>query len=228
MKDYGQFCPVAKAAKLFCERWTALILRDLGAGPLRFSELQRGVPLMSPSLLSRRLKDLEAEGVVVRWPVAGGSLYALTEAGQDFLPAVQTLAVCGQRWSRRQLEAGEIDLGLAIWMLERGVDPQAFGAKRHVLAMTLSDQRAKARDWWFVSEAGTSELCLEDPGHGIDLYLTLSLPDLIYIRRGDLPLKEALESGRLDAHGPSRLIRRLGAWFNLGPHTKIASRRQAA
>jgi len=66
MRSYGQFCPIAKAAELFCERWTALILRDLAAGATRFSQLRRGVPLASPTLLSRRLKELEAEGIIER------------------------------------------------------------------------------------------------------------------------------------------------------------------
>ena len=64
MKSYGQFCPVAKAAEVFCERWTALVLRDLGAGVSRFSDLQRGVPLMSPTLLFKCLRRLEAEVLI--------------------------------------------------------------------------------------------------------------------------------------------------------------------
>jgi DNA-binding HxlR family transcriptional regulator len=71
MKSYGQFCPVAKAAEIFCERWTALIIRDLAAGAERFADLHRGVPLMSPTLLSCRLKQLESEGIVERRPAGG-------------------------------------------------------------------------------------------------------------------------------------------------------------
>ena len=61
MVRYGQFCPVAKTSELFCERWMPLILRELMCGSHRFSEIQRGVPLISPSLLSKRL--VEAMGV---------------------------------------------------------------------------------------------------------------------------------------------------------------------
>ncbi len=74
MRSYGQFCPVAKAAELFCERWNALIIRDLAGGPRRFSELQRGVPLMSPSLLSQRLKQLaDKRGVLWRYETNVGA-----------------------------------------------------------------------------------------------------------------------------------------------------------
>ena len=57
---YGQYCPLAQASQILCERWTLLVVRELIAGSTRFNELRRGVPLMSPTLLSRRLKQLEA------------------------------------------------------------------------------------------------------------------------------------------------------------------------
>ncbi len=227
MRGYGQFCPVAKAAELFCERWTALILRDLGAGATRFSELRRGVPLLSPTLLSRRLRQLAAEGVVRRRPAAAGRgfTYHLTEAGREFLPLVQGLAVWGQRWTRRQLAAEEIDLGLLIWSLERGVAPAALGPGQTVVQLEVTDQPAAKRHWWFVNRADGCELCLKDPGFEVALYLAATLPDLIYLVRGDLALSRALDSGRLQAHGGQPARRALGAWLNLGPLAKVASRR---
>src|SRR5262245_52208089 len=104
MRSYHQFCPVAKAAQVFCERWTALIVRDLAGGERRFSDLQRGVPLASPTMLSQRLRQLEAEGIVLRHRSAGrGSLYRLSKSGEEFVPLVAGLAVWGQRWTRRAL-----------------------------------------------------------------------------------------------------------------------------
>lgn len=227
MRGYGQFCPVAKAAELFCERWTALILRDLGAGATRFSELQRGVPLLSPTLLSRRLRQLVAEGVVRRRPAAAGRgfTYHLTEAGREFLPLVQGLALWGQRWTRRQLAAEEIDLGLLIWSLERGVAPAALGPGQTVVQLEVTDQPAAKRRWWFVNRAEGCELCLKDPGFEVSLYLAATLPDLIYLVRGDLALSRALDSGRLQAHGGRPARRALRAWLNLGPLAKVASQR---
>ena len=55
---YGQFCPVSMAAEIMCTRWTPLVLRELLAGTRRFNDLRRGVPRMSPALLSNRLKEL--------------------------------------------------------------------------------------------------------------------------------------------------------------------------
>lgn len=230
MESYGQFCPVAKAAALFCERWTPLIIRDLACGASRFSELQRGAPLMSPTLLSQRLKQLEAEGVVERRQTEGGrgATYHLTEAGLEFAPVIEALGVWGQRWARRQLEEGEIDLGLLIWSLERSVDARAFGEGRTVVQIAFTDQPEGADLWWFVNLAEDCEVCVEDPGFEVDLYLAASLPDMIYIVRGDLSLERALESGRLDAHGDSATRAKLRPWLNLSPLAAIPSKRADA
>jgi DNA-binding HxlR family transcriptional regulator len=230
MKSYGQFCPVAKAAELFCERWTALIIRDLAAGATRFSELHRGVPLISPTLLSRRLKQLEAEGVVERRrsDEGGGWRYHLTAAGEDFVPLIATLGAWGQRWARRELADNEVDLGLLIWSLERSVKADAFGTARSVLRLEFTDQPEGKKFWWFVNQGKACEICIEDPGFDVDLYLACSLPDMIYIVRGDLPLARALESGRLEAIGEARTRRALADWLNLQPWTRIESQRTDA
>jgi len=223
MKSYGQFCPVAKASELFCERWTPLIVRDLAAGATRFSELQRGVPLMSPTLLSKRLKQLEAEGVVeTRNRASGrGKTYHLTASGREFIPLVIALGTWGQRWSRRQLVAGEVDLGLLLWSLERSADAAAFGKPLSLVQVEFTDQPRDKRLWWFINRDGACELCLEDPGFEVDLYLACSLPDMIYILRGDLALTPALSCGRLEALGSARARRALRAWLNLGPLSKV-------
>jgi DNA-binding HxlR family transcriptional regulator len=227
MKSYGQFCPVAKAAEIFCERWTALILRDLAAGAQRFAQLRRGVPLMSPTLLSRRLRQLEAEGILERRaPGRGrGFTYHLTRAGREFAPIVQALGVWGRRWSRRDLEKNEVDLGLLIWSMERSVRGDALGPGRAVVQIEFTDQPAARRHWWFLHEDGGTQLCVEDPGFDVDVYLSATLPDMIRIVRGDLKLRAALEDERLAVMCAGGLRRRLPAWFNLSPLAAIGSQR---
>src|SRR5262249_1185203 len=170
MKHYRQFCPVAKAAELFCERWTPLILRDLAFGASRFSDLQRGVPLASPTLVSLRLRQLEKEGIVQRRKSPSGRswTYHLTPAGEEFAPIVLSLGTWGQKWSRRELAKHEIDLGLLLWALERGARPEAFGRDRTVVQLMFTDQIQKKRYWWFLNEAGQCELCLKAPDHDVD------------------------------------------------------------
>jgi DNA-binding HxlR family transcriptional regulator len=228
MKSYGQFCPVAKAAELFCERWTPLIFRNLAMGATRFSEIHRGVPLMSPTLLTQRLRQLEEEGVVERRPAGKSWTYHMTPAGAEFVPLVLALSTWGQRWARRQLADNEVDLGLLVWMIESGAWPGAFGDRRTVVRLEFSDQPRAKRLWWFVNLKDKCELCLKDPGFDVDLFLTSTLRDMIYVIRGDLPLSRALATGQLEAHGPTRMQRALAKWLNLGPHTRIKSQRADA
>ncbi len=226
MKSYGQFCPVAKAAELFCERWNALIVRDLATGPRRFSELQRGVPLMSPSLLSSRLKWLIEEDVVARHDLGEKRIgYALTQAGREFVPLVEALGIWGQRWTRRELREHEIDLGLLVWSLESSTNPNAFGKKRCLIRLELTDQIDAKRFWWFLNQKGRCELCVDDPGGDVNLYLACALTDAIYILRGDISPATAIHMQRLEVLGDSWANRALVKWLNLSPLTQVASQR---
>jgi len=230
MRSYGQFCPIAKAAEIFCERWTALILRDLVAGATRFSQLRRGVPLASPTLLSRRLKQLEAEGIVERRRSDSGRswTYHLTSAGREFAPIIEGLGVWGQRWTRRELEKHEINLTLLMWALELCVKPDAFGGRRCVVKLSFTDQPEGVRHWWFVNDDGRVELCVEEPGYEVDLYLATTLPDMIYVYRGDLSLAAARAQGRLEVHGAAWARRALSRWLAPSALAQVKSQRATA
>lgn len=223
MQGYGQFCPIAKAAEIFCERWTALVIRNLAAGSERFSDIHRGVPHMSATLLTKRLRQLEAEDIVERRRANGGRhwTYHLTPRGQEFVPLIGALGVWGQRWSRRDLVEGELDLGLLTWGLEHCVDPAAFGAGRTTVELTFTDQVKHKASYWFVNTDGVLDFCISHPGHDIDLYLLGTLRDMTHVYRGDIGISAALESGRIEAIGPTRLIRKLSEWLNLGPLAEV-------
>src|SRR5882757_10840971 len=89
--QYHQFCPIAKAAEIFAERWTPLILHELLAGSTRFNDIRRGVPLMSQTLLSTRLKELERVGIVERRHGSRSREWHLTEAGRALALVIQQL-----------------------------------------------------------------------------------------------------------------------------------------
>ena len=107
MSTYGQFCPVAKAMELLDERWTLLVVRELLQGSAHFNDLRRGVPRMSPALLSKRLKSLARAGVVQRSEVDGRACYSLTECGKELSGVVDALGAWGVRWVG---EIGDDDL----------------------------------------------------------------------------------------------------------------------
>lgn len=219
MRSYGQFCPIAKAAEIFCARWTALILRDLACGAARFSELRRGVPLASPSLISARLKELEAEGIVGRRRDESSNTwyYHLTEAGEEFVPILLALGIWGQRWTRRDLPEAEMDLGLILWVMERQANPAALGAGRNAVELRLSDQPEEGRRWWFLNEAGKCTLCMQEPGVEVVLFLRTDLPTLIRIWRGDTGFEAAIAEGLFEAHGSKRAVAALQDWFGAMP-----------
>src|ERR671936_581792 len=96
MPGYGQFCPIAQAAEVLTERWTPLVLRELAlTGSRRFNDIQRGVPMMSSSLLTKRLRDLERAGLVERRPRTdgAGSEYHLTPAGHELTPVLVQMGI---------------------------------------------------------------------------------------------------------------------------------------
>ncbi|MEQ9642590.1 MAG: helix-turn-helix domain-containing protein [Alphaproteobacteria bacterium] len=229
MKSYGQFCPVAKAAEVFCERWTPLILRDLAGGSTRFSELQRGVPLCSPTLLSRRLKQLEAENIVERRRSTSGNAwtYHLTPAGEEFAPLILALGVWGQRWTRRDLEPHEMDLGLLVWAFEKDAHPDAFGGRRCIVQVTFTDQPTHKRNWWYLNKDGACELCIEPPDDDIELHVQADLATLIHIWRGDLTVGQALKAERLELDGAGWARRAFPRWLGIAAIADVKPARAA-
>jgi hypothetical protein len=147
----------------------------------------------------------------------------LTPAGKDFAPVVEELGVWGQRWSRRELAKHEMSFTLLLWGLEVSVKPAAFGARRCVVELTFTDQADGKQHWWFLNEDGRVELCFKEPGFEVDLYLVTTLPDMIYIYRGDLPLARALEQGRLEVQGAAWARRALPSWLAPGARPRTGA-----
>ena len=215
MRRYGQFCPVAKTAEVFCQRWTALILRNITWGARRFSEIHRGVPMMSTTLLSQRLSQLEKDGIVERRRDGRAVSYHLTPSGREFAPLIEAMGVWGQRWARRDLAEGEVDMDLLLWGIERSARADAFGG-RAVVRIEFTDQPAHKALWWYLCDDGRCQLCIDDPGGETDLYLAATVADLIRVYRGDVPLRRALSDGLVEAIGDYQALEALPVWLNLG------------
>jgi DNA-binding HxlR family transcriptional regulator len=217
MKGYGQFCPVAKAAEILTERWTLLVLRELLFGSRRFNDLRKGVPLMSPTLLSKRLKFLEEAGVIERRRAQSGKgwEYQPTNAAEELRPVVETLGVWGQRWVRSRLTPDELDPGLLMWDIRRRVDPNQFPSRRIVVQFEFSDAPQSKRRWWLVNDKDGVDLCVTDPGFEVDLYIFTDVRTMTAVWMGDLPLTHAVDSGRVELEGPQELRRSLRSWLQL-------------
>ena len=150
MPSYAQFCPVAKAAELLCERWMPLILRELMCGSARFGEIQRGVPTLSPSLLARRLRQLEAAGVIDRITDDGRPHYHLTPAGWELFPLIEAMGVWGQRWARSDYSTEELDPAFLMWDIRRMVQAPGLSSRECVVEFWIRDASPHRSTYWMV------------------------------------------------------------------------------
>ena len=219
MDGYGQFCPVAKTAEVLCERWAVLIVRELLCGSLRFSEIQRGVPRISPGLLTKRLRSLEDAGVVERRATERGADYVLTAAGWELFPIVQAMGVWGQRWARSRYTPDELDPALLMWDMRRMLQPVGLADARTIVQFRFSAAPVGKSTYWLVVD-GAIDLCLVDPSFPVDLVVRADLRSLTAVWMGDRTIREALADGGVVLDGPRALVRRFPAW--LGQHPVLA------
>ncbi|WP_434622027.1 winged helix-turn-helix transcriptional regulator [Azospirillum sp. B2RO_4] len=217
-QSYGQFCPVAMASEVLCTRWTMLVLRELVAGSTHFNELRRGVPRMSPALLSKRLKELEEAGVLFRVVDGkGAGEYRLTEAGRDLRAVVECIGFWGQRWVQSNPSLRNLDPSLLMWDMRRNLDTTPIADGRRVIQFLYPDQPPARRNWWLVVETGEVDLCSVDPGFDVDLYVVTELRIMTAIWMGLMRLGEAVEDGRVELTGDSALVRSMHLWLGLSP-----------
>ena len=234
MAGYGQFCPVAKAAEIFAERWTPLVLRELLAGSHRFSELQRGVPLMSRTLLARRLRELEDTGVIQRIPKSSGrgAEYYLTAAGQELQQVIERLGEWGQRWVRQEVESQEdLDPGLLMWDIHRRLNVGRLPSGRVVIQFDFRGVPKSCRTqklFWLILKRPEVDVCLKDPGFGVDLSVSADLSALTKAWLGDIRLTDAMRSGLVRVEGPRKLVEAFPGWLALSGFAGVERPRRAA
>jgi DNA-binding HxlR family transcriptional regulator len=227
--SYNQFCPVAMASEILCTRWTLIVLRELVCGSTRFNELRRGVPRMSPALLSKRLKELEAAGVVTRTKSAAGPdlyEYRLTPAGEELKPIIEQVGVWGHRWVSTKSSLDNLDPNLLMWDIRRRIAPKAMPPQqRHTIQVILTDLVESKRNWWLVVGPGDEvDLCAIDPGFEVDLYLVTDLRTMTEIWMGYTTIARAKADERLVVTGSRELEGGLETWLGLSSFAKVEKR----
>jgi DNA-binding HxlR family transcriptional regulator len=220
MKGYGQFCPIAKTMEVLDERWTVLIIRELLVGSHHFNELRRGVPRMSPALLSKRLRSLERAGIVARVEAGNRRRYELTAGGRELGPVVMALGEWGTRW-RTQLGDEDLDPHLLMWDVHRNLDLDAMPEGRTVLGFRFPDVEHRTRDWWLVVDDDAVDVCDADPGHPVAVTLECSLRTMVDVWRGDRSWREVLRAGDLLLDGSSTACRAVPQWLKLSPFAGV-------
>jgi DNA-binding HxlR family transcriptional regulator len=230
MRSYAQYCPIAKGSEILGDRWTLLIVREMLGGASGFNELQRGLPGISRSVLTDRLRSLErAEIVERRTGPKGRTLdYRLTLAGRDLEPVVQAIGEWGATWSFTDPRPEELDPDLLIVWMARHVDREQLPADRTVVQF---DFRSPSKRYWMVLEPSDVSVCLQHPGFDVDLEVKVDTATLYRVYLGRAELAAALRAGKLTLIGPRALQRAFGRWFSwsaFAPASRRAGQRRMA
>lgn len=222
---HKQFCPLAMASDVLGGRWTMMLLSELLRGTSRFNDLRRGLPRMSPALLSKRLKELEAAGLLRRVASADDpsvTEYLLTEAGVAAEPIVLAMGEWGHRWVTTDATMEHLDVRLLMWNLRRNLNPTSLPRRRSVIQFIYRDLEPPSRDWWLLIEPEADvDLCLIDPGFEVDLYVTTDLRTLTEVWMGYAPATAAIEEGRLVLVGDQRLEKSFPAWLGASGYASL-------
>jgi hypothetical protein len=196
---------------------------------VRFNDLRRGVPRMSPTLLSKRLKELEQGGVIETRPTnqPGVVEYHLTPAGQDLRSLVMSLGIWGQRWVETRSSLKNLDPSLLMWDMRRNLDLTPIPARRSIIQFHYPELPAARRHFWLVIEGRIVDLCYVDPGYEVDLFVECALRTMTAIWMGLTSVRAELDAGRLELAGDQLLARSMQQWLGLSPFAKEKSRRAA-
>lgn len=222
MADYGQFCPVAKASELISERWTLLIIRELVLGTHRFNDFQRALSRISPTLLTKRLNQLEVAGILIKKSRQGhqGYEYFLTPAGRDLAPLIEHLATWGMRWTRGQLSEKELDVNFLMWDIQRRLQLDALPDGETVICIIFSELE-KHKSWWLIVCDGSVDLCTKNRGKDVDIYINSTVRSMVEIWEGKIEIKQALREGLVSAQGNQLLVKSISSWFGICKYAHI-------
>jgi DNA-binding HxlR family transcriptional regulator len=220
MTEPASHCPAVKAADIIGDKWTLLILRAMMLGATRYSDFQAAVPRISPSVLSGRLKQLAENGLILRRGTSGQSAsYRLTPSGRECEPIVFFLAQWGLRWAERNIRDENIDIGSVMWDFHKTLNIDELPDGETVISISLNDVGRHAK-WWIVASRRTVDLCNDDPGKDVDLYIASDLATIIELWMGEKPVKAAIEEEAMLLTGEAHLMQSASRWFPLSPVAK--------
>lgn len=221
-KTYGIYCPTSKACEVLEPRWTIPILCELWDSNTRFNEIRRALPALSPGLLSKRLKELEANGMIERVEnrAQGTVDYFRTQKAIELEPIFDELA----RWAQRHVDAeialSDQDAGMLMWKLRRRIKAEEMIEGRNTVRFHFPDATSKNNTYWIVAKRGAdADLCVHDPKLEPDLFVECNVGVLTGIYLGRRSLAREIDDGNIFLSGDTRLIRNFTKWL---PHNVYA------
>ncbi|TRY31328.1 winged helix-turn-helix transcriptional regulator [Aliiglaciecola sp. M165] len=221
MNKFGSLCPTLKATDILGDKWTLLILRELFMGAHRYNNFQNALPRISPTVLSNRLKTMEKNGLIIHKKDLGKNRgnYYLTQSGKELAPIMDQLARWGLRWARDQLCDIDIDAGTFMWDFHRTLRIESLPDGQHVFCVILSDQ-PDATKWWMIAKSDSVDLCNEDPGYDVSMYITCTLRSLAEVWMGEKSLA-AYADREIKFNGAGYLRKNVMSWFPLSRYVDV-------
>ena len=221
MQKYRQYCPVSRAAEIFADRWTPLIVRELILGSHRFNAIERGLPGISRSLLASRLRDLEDAGVVERVPGSQPKVaeYHLSQAGRELKTVIESLGAWGVRWAFGDPQPEELDAGLLVWKIHQRINRELLPDRRTVVEFDFTGPHA--RRVWLLLEPRECSVCVTPPGFDSDLIVRTDLALFYRVWLCQVDYAEALRCRELVVDGPPALAKQLPRWFMFSPMARF-------
>lgn len=230
MKPYGLYCPTSKACEVLMPRWTIQILGELWGGSSRFNDIRRGLPGISPTLLSRRLKEMQDSGLLERVedPATGAIDYFRTDKAAELDGVLIELAKWAQKHIRAEIALEDRDADLLMWNIRRQIVASQLPPRRNVMRFNFSDATSPASTYWVISRPGEEiELCASDPGFDVDLYVETSVAVFTGIYLGRRSFERDINDGLLFLSGDQRLIRTFRQWLAFSMHSQYSAISQA-
>lgn len=214
MYDYAEACPISKAASVLCERWTLQIIREMFMGATRFSEFQKYLPRMSPTLLNSRLQTLEAQGIILRKrvPEKKGFEYQLTPAGNALKPVLGELGKWGMNWVFDSMEGDQLNIAVIVRDFAFAMDTQQLPSGQSVIQFNVQSESEAARKFIMVRD-GTAQSCDDNLGNEVDVYLGADLKTLYQIWYGEVGVTAACEKKLLKVVGPPVYTNSINRWL---------------
>lgn len=217
MKSYDEYCPIAMGAEAIGDRWTPLILRELICGSERFTDINRGIPRISKTLLVQRLKQLERLGVIERRP---GPTYHLTPSGKDLENVVWGMGLWAMQWLFGDPAKEHLDGAHLLWRVRQRVVTERLPSRRTVVQFDFPNAHRGKCLWLLLDPEGTS-VCERDEGFAVDLRVKADIVEFMRIWAGRSTWRDAVDSGALEFDGPRDLTKAFPSWFALSPFASV-------
>jgi DNA-binding HxlR family transcriptional regulator len=211
---HHDYCPIAVANEVIGDRWTTLVLREIMVGSHRFNDIHRGIPRISRTSLSQRLRSLERDGLVERRPHDESQAvdYVLTAAGKDLEPIIWELGRWATRWVFGDPVDEQLDAVHLVWRLHQLTNEDFAPKERTTVEFQIRGPGAGRA--WLVFDLGASTACQIDPGYEVDLVVRAENRELHRWLLGRTSWTAAIRAGDIELIGPSRLSRVFPRWFH--------------